>query len=167
MEARILRFRHMRVCCNASKRVFQTFSASWILAIRSFFSNNMKYYILKVTTSKPDVVPDYYVVNNQYMGYVGFDSQFLRSLLENNAKIKNTYQVFASGEAEEKGSLHEAFCHDARFSKKEAEKLVKEYSLKKCLDKTRYQVYCPNRNSSKSVLREIRKVKENPLITLE
>jgi len=77
--------------------------------------------------------------------------------------------VFASGEVgEDKDSLIKGmFCRGARFSKIEAEKLVKEYSLKKCLDKTRYQVYYPNRNSSKSVLRETRKVKENPLITLE
>lgn len=88
----------------------------------------------------------------------------MRSFLENNANIKNTYQVFASGESEENGVLHEMSCGSSRFSKAEAEKLVKKYSLKKCLDKTRYQVYYPNRNSSKSILREIRKVNEKPFL---
>jgi len=115
----------------------------------------MFYYIFKVKTSRPDLVPDHYIVNNRYIGYVGFDSYHIRSILEYNKNIKYQYQVFSSGEVAEDSELHKLFSSSVRFDENEATRLTDQYNLKKSKDKIWYEVYYPNKNSSKSHLREV------------
>lgn len=100
-----------------------------------------------------------------YIGYIGFDSQRIRSLLEhhkvpNKKKLKQKYQLiakefFEDGARKEK-KLHKWNCKSERFTNQEIDYLIKVCKFKKSYDKTWYEVYYPSKNSSKSYLREIR-----------
>jgi len=116
----------------------------------------MKYYIFRVKDSTGD---EYYVLNNQYIGYIGFDSHTLRSILEYRAKNYKKYVLYAeskmiSGKVDEK--LHKLNCSSTRFTAEEINSLIKEtgvFQLSK--DKTTYSIYYPDKNSSLCYLKEI------------
>ena len=116
----------------------------------------MKYYIFKVL---PSVGDPYYILNNQYIGYVGFDSDRVRSVLEHEAGIKNKYQRWAESSYIKDNSpsdnvLHTLNCSSFRFDEEGAKGLVKTYKeFKRSRDKTIYTIHYPNRNSSESYLK--------------
>jgi hypothetical protein len=117
----------------------------------------MKYYVFKV---KDSLNGEYFVLNNQHIGYVGFDCQFIRSILEYNANIKRKYQCisvtdFIMDNCETDRILHKYNCESKRFNKKEIISIIKKYKFKKTNDKRWYEIYYPFENSSHSVLREI------------
>ena len=120
----------------------------------------MKYYLFKVKDSTGN---EYYVLNNQYISYVGFDSQRVRSILEWNAGINpddNEYSVLAETNYIEEihpveRYLHQLNCDSTRFTKEEAEKLIKDVcQFYRSIDKTVYKIYYPDKNCSKCWLRE-------------
>ena len=119
----------------------------------------MLYYIFKVRTNKPDIIPDYYILNNRYIGYVGFDSggpqNSLRPKLEYHAKIKNTYQLFAMGEVKNDEKLHKIFFESERMNFEKISKLIKKYDFIEHEDDTWYKEYYPNKNSSQSILKAV------------
>jgi hypothetical protein len=88
-----------------------------------------------------------------YIGYVGFDSNFTRSKLEYNAGVKEQYQVFATGNVINDNELHRLNCDSARFDEETARQLAKYYGMKLSRNKLWYEVYFPNKNSSRSILR--------------
>ena len=118
----------------------------------------MKYYILKV---KDTLNQEYYILNNQYIGYVGFDSQEIRSIVEHSKKAEQKYQLYAESGYIADGSecnqtLHELNCESTRFSHKEVRALMKDHpAFIRSKDRAWYKVYFPNRNSSTSYLQEI------------
>lgn len=116
----------------------------------------MKYYIFKVLNS---LGQEYFILNNKYIGYMGFDSNRLRSILEYNNGVTKKYQLYASGIISDDEDLHKLNCESTRFSKEEIEALIKEYNgeFKLSKDKSWYKVYYPNKNSSESYLKEIDK----------
>ena len=112
----------------------------------------MKYYIFKV---KDSANQNYYIINNMYLGYVGFDSNEIRSILEWNAKIKRKYKLIASGNVLSGDSyLHRIFCDSKRFTLQQANDLIKQYKLEKSYSRKWYQVVNPDPNSSESKLAE-------------
>lgn len=113
----------------------------------------MKYYIFQVKNSIGQI---YYIVNNQYLSYVGFDSCRIRSLLEYHAKIKKKYKLFSVGNVARDYELHKIFCDDKRLTLKEVTDLTKIYKLKKSYSKKWYQIVYPKKNSSESTLAEIK-----------
>lgn len=117
----------------------------------------MKYYIFKVRANKPELVSDHYIVNNMYIGYVGFDSQHIRSILEYNAGIKFEYSPVAVGDITvDDSELHRLACDDDRLDEQGVYRLLNKYSdLKLVNDDTWYEVYYPKKNSSESILREV------------
>lgn len=113
----------------------------------------MKYYIFKVTDTADNI---YYILNNQYIGYIDFDTERIRSLLEWNAKIEKIYQLYAVSSETGNQDLHKLNCDSYRFDKSEIEKLVNKTKIfKLSTDKTMYKVYFPNKNSSECYLKEI------------
>lgn len=99
----------------------------------------MRYFIFKVHNSLNE---KYYVLNNQYIGYIGFDSE--------------TYQLYATSSETDDRELHRLNCEDYRFTLDEIKTLRKRtkiFTLSK--DKTWYKVYFPSRNSSECYLKEI------------
>ena len=134
----------------------------------------MLYYIFKV---QDNLGQDYYILNNIYIGYVGFDSQYIRSLLEHRRfsgkkgegfvssgygetrRLKQKYQLIAQAFFEDytkaERKLHKWNCASERFAQKEIDFLIKICKFKRSRDKTWYKVYYPNKNSSESILREI------------
>ncbi len=96
----------------------------------------------------------YYILNNQYIGYVGFDSDRVRSLLEHSAGIKNKYQRWAESphiedNSTDDASLHLLNCASTRFNDKEVKDLIVRFKqFKRSRDKTLYTIHYPNRNSS-------------------
>lgn len=124
----------------------------------------MKYYIFKVTDS---IKREYFIVNNVYIGYVGFDSNWLRCILEYNGKVRVEpvkYNLYAQGEVPN-GSpnerlLHKLFSGSERLAIEEVKTLCKTIpQLKKTTKKeysVDYEIYYPQKNCSISYLREIR-----------
>ena len=113
----------------------------------------MKHYIFKVTNS---VGETYYKLNNRYIGYIDFDSDFTRAKLERLAKVEEiSYQVFASGEVENHTQLHRLFTESKRFGLFLAKKIAAAYALKISKDRRKYQVHQPSKNSSYVYLKEI------------
>ena len=118
----------------------------------------MKYYIFKVFPSKGE---HYYILNNQYIGYMGHDSDRIRSLLEFEAKIKCIYQLYAESPYISDGSefdqiLHQLNCASTRFGSKEIDVLMEKTPVfRKSKDRTFYEIYYPDRNSSRCYLRSI------------
>lgn len=114
---------------------------------------NTFYYIFEVNDS---LGQKYYILNNQYIGYVGFDSQEFLAFLEYNAKVKKKYKLFAKSLHTSNKELHELNCNSTRFSLEEINNLMDKYPIFSLSnDNTEYQVYFPNKNSSKSYLKEI------------
>lgn len=125
----------------------------------------MLYYIFKVRTNKPNLVPDYYILNNQYIGYIGTLDPINRveSILERNAGVnERQYQPFAKGLVAKDEELHELNCASKRLTLEEANALAKKYKLTKSRDKTWYEVYFPDKHSSDSYLREIKPPEKTP-----
>lgn len=116
----------------------------------------MKYYIFRV---KDSVGQEYYVVNNTYLGYLMFDSNRIRSILEYNhsPKITRKYQSFAIGVVKNDSELHKLFCDNERLTKKEATEIAERFKLKLSKNKKWYEIVYPNKNSSATELREVRK----------
>lgn len=113
----------------------------------------MKYYIFKVTNNQGKV---YYKLNNEYVGYIDFDCDFLRAKLEHLANIQEiSYQIFAEGEVKDDFDLHFRNCASERFDLREAKKIAAEYALKISKDRRKYEVYQPDPNSSYVYLKEI------------
>ena len=117
----------------------------------------MRYYIFKVNDCTGQ---EYYILNNKYIGYLGFDSDRLRSILEYNANVKRKYQLFATSieikDSQCEKNLHEFNCNDRRFIKEEAIALVNSiHEFSYCDDDIWYEIYFPNKNSSDSYLKEI------------
>lgn len=118
----------------------------------------MKYYLFRV---KDSLGEEYYILNNQYIGYVGFDSEQIRSALEYQNKVTKKYQLFAESDYIPDGStidttLHRLNCASNRFTKEEAEQLVAgKAGFQRKKDRAWYRVYYPSRNSSASYLKEI------------
>lgn len=115
----------------------------------------MKYYIFKVTTNQGRV---YYKVNNRFIGYIDFDSNFWRAKQEEltNPPIKPiSYELFASGEVTNDRELHQMFCESQRFNLRLAKKISADHKLKSSKDSRKYNIYQPNKNSSHVYLKEI------------
>jgi len=113
----------------------------------------VKYYIFKVTNS---VGETYYKLNNMYIGYIDFDSDFTRAKLERLAKVEEIcYQVFASGEVESHEKLHRMFADSLRFNLKKAKEIAAKYALNISNDLRKYKVYQPDKNSSYVYLKEV------------
>ena len=115
----------------------------------------MKYYIFKVTNNQGKV---YYKLNNEYIGYIDFDSDQWRAKMErlSNPPIEEvSYQVFASGEVINDELLHRATCDSQRFTLRGAKKIAADYALNISKDHRKYQVHQPSKNSSYVYLKEI------------
>lgn len=113
----------------------------------------MRYYIFKVTDSTNDT---YYILNNQYIGYIGFDSEIVRSTLEWGAKVKRNYQLYATSAETNDQSLHDLNCDSHRFNELEIKDLIKLHNIfALSSDPTVYKIYHPNKNSSECYLKEI------------
>lgn len=113
----------------------------------------MKYYIFKTTNNKGKV---YYKLNNRYIGYIDFDSNYDRRECEYRDGIEEIcYELFAEGEVSDDRILHQRFSDSERFDLKEAEQIVKDFSLTKSEDKRVYETYRPNANSTHTHLKEI------------
>lgn len=136
----------------------------------------MKYYIFRV---QDNLGQEYYILNNMYIGYVGFDSDHMRSRAEyhgfktddffkkiedekivtmsygSKSKCKRKYQLFAVGDVVNDEDLHKWNCDSKRFSLEEAEKIAQDFRLTLSKNTTWYEVYYPNKNSSECYLREI------------
>lgn len=116
----------------------------------------MKYYIFRV---KDSLGQDYYILNNQYIGYLGIDCNVIRSITEQNPERK--YQLYAQSDyVEDNGlidrELHKLNCASTRFTAKEVKALVKEIGVFKLYrGKEWYKEYFSSRNSSKCWLKEI------------
>lgn len=120
----------------------------------------MFYSIFKVRTNKPDIVPDYYVLNNRYIGYVGCDvaeKNTIRSILEHHAKVstKLQFQLFATANVANDTELHKLFCEGERFDLKSVRELGKKYNFKKTNDETWYKKYYPIKNCSLKLLKSV------------
>ena len=118
----------------------------------------MKYYVFKVRDSAGE---EYYILNNQYIGYVGFDTNFTRSKVEYEKKITKKYQLYAESyyfldNGADDQILHSLNCSSQRFNKKEIDQLLTDYyPFIKSRSRIWYRVYFPDRNSSVSYLRQI------------
>jgi hypothetical protein len=118
----------------------------------------MKYYIFKVipTLGKP-----YYVLNNQYIGYIGCDSNYARLEMECSAGITHTYQLYAQSKYLKDNSpidhkLHTINCNSTRFSNRQINQLLRTYKVfKKTNDRTIYEEYYPVPRSSSCILRSL------------
>jgi hypothetical protein len=116
----------------------------------------MKYYIFRV---KDDLGQDYYILNNQYIGYLGIDTNVVRSIMEQAPERK--YQLYAQSDCVEDNGLvdrelHKLNCASTRFTAKEVKALIKEMGVFKAYKgKEWYREYFPSRNSSKCWLREV------------
>jgi hypothetical protein len=128
--------------------------------INFILKNNVKYYLFKVNDS---LGQEYYVLNNQFIGYIGFDSNDSRRKEEHDKKIvyNNTeYVLIAQTNYIEKihpveNYLHKLNCESTRFTKDEAEDLIKRVcQFYRNPDATIYLEYFPDKNSSECWLRE-------------
>lgn len=126
----------------------------------------MKYYIFKVRTHD-ERLPEFYIINNVYIGYVGFDSQHVRSIIEGGNQKKFEFQHVASGDVAEDRELHNLFCESKRLNRKSAEELIEKYKLKPSGDSSWYKVYRPDKNSTKSHLRSVMKKKNGDTLIKE
>jgi hypothetical protein len=120
----------------------------------------MFYHIFRVRTNKPDIVPDYYIVNNRYVGYVGYDcasKNTIRSILENSAKVstKLKFQLIATGGVVDGKELHTLFCEGERLELSGVDALITKYKLKRTNDETWYKEYFPIKNCSKTLLKTL------------
>jgi hypothetical protein len=119
----------------------------------------VKHVLLKVRNSIEGLEEPFFQLNNIYVGYVGWDSQHVRSLLEwRGKKIPKTreFLVYAEWNGEYDSELHKINCDSVRFSKSEAEKLIKKFGFKKTNSKTWVKIKFPNKNSSKIVLVDVK-----------
>jgi len=106
----------------------------------------VRYFIFKVNNSLDE---QYYILNNQYIGYIGLDGDSHRGIIE-------SYQPYATSSETNDRELHRLNCESYRFTLEEIKTLrnrTKIFTLSK--DKALYQVYFPNRNSSNCYLKEI------------
>lgn len=117
----------------------------------------MFYYVFKVQTNKPDIVPYYYKLNNRYIGYVGFDSYYMRSKLEHHSKVntKLQYQLFATGVSKDFDEVHDMNCLSKRFDSAEVDAFIDKYKFKRINDETWYKEYYPIKNCSTSLLKSV------------
>jgi hypothetical protein len=119
----------------------------------------MFYYVFRVKTNHPDVVPDYYILNNRYIGYIGHDSggsqNSLRPLLEYHAKIKNSYQLIAMGEVDNDQELHKLNCESERMDAKQINHLIEKYDFVEHDDDRLYKEYYPIKNCSTTLLKSV------------
>lgn len=124
----------------------------------------MKYFVFKVRTNRPDIVPDYYIVNNMYVGYVGLDcsdKNTIRSILEHHAKvsIKQQYQLIASTycsseTGDKNNTLHQLFCDGARFDEEVIDEIISKHGFTKLLtEDIWYEEYYPVRNCTFNLLK--------------
>jgi hypothetical protein len=121
----------------------------------------MKYYLFKV---KDCLNQEYYVLNNQFIGYIGFDSHDVRFIIEFNQPEfdhkKNEYVLIAETNYIEDGLpndlyLHRLNCESKRFTKEEADELYKSVSqFYPSGSDAIYCIYYPSPNSSVCWLRE-------------
>lgn len=129
----------------------------------------MKYYIFRV---KDNLDQEYYVLNNQYIGYLGCDHKSVRSIIEWGAgentkekKLIQQYQLYAESGciadgSEHDAALHKLNCDSTRFTKREAQNLIHHYpEFIKSKDKAWYKIYYPNKNSTVCHLREMGGIK--------
>jgi hypothetical protein len=112
----------------------------------------MKYYIFQV---KDSVGKNYYVINNRWLGYLGFDGNYFRATMETYIKPLRTYKLFASGAVKGDQELHQRFCDSERFNLKEAKSIARRFKLKLSRSKKWYEIVFPNPKSSESRLKEI------------
>ena len=122
----------------------------------------MHYYLFKV---KDNIGQEYYVINNQYIGYLGFDSNKIRRILEwskSGENLKHQYQLVAqtgwlNNGSEKDRECHKFFCNSTRFNDKEIAKFIKNNPDFEMVndDYTWYEEYYPDNNSSEFYLREI------------
>lgn len=126
----------------------------------------MKYFIFKVRTNKPDIVPDYYIINNMYVGYVGLDcadQNTIRSILEYRAgvSIKQQYQLIASTycssvDGEKNKTLHHLFCDGVRFDEKGIDEIIVKHGFTKLLtEDVWYKEYYPVKNCTFNLLKSL------------
>lgn len=120
----------------------------------------MKYYLFKV---KDSLNQEYYILNNQYIGYIGFDSDNVRARIENEAGLKynqTEYVLIAQTNYIEEihpneKQLHLLNCGSVRFNEEEKEKLIRDFpQFYRHPDQTVYLIYYPSSNSSECWLRE-------------
>jgi hypothetical protein len=120
----------------------------------------MKYYLFKVNDS---LGQEYYVLNNQYIGYIGCDFNHVRSIIEHVKGLKyneTEYVLIAQTNYIEEihpieNYLHKLNCESTRFTKEEADELIKKIpQFYRNPDNTIYLEYLPNKNSSECWLRE-------------
>lgn len=120
----------------------------------------IKYYIFKV---KDAIGQIYYIVQNRYIGYIGFDSQHTRSIIEysvkSKTKAKDKYFLIAVSD-KESSDLHKYFCENQRFTELEIKEIINKYFFTTINDPNPYLVYYPEKNCSKSWLRCERNGKE-------
>jgi len=109
------------------------------------------YYIFKVNDS---LGQEYYVLNNQYIGYVGYYGDHVINIIEGKKKLK--YQLYAKSVVTSSKRLHELNCEHKRLTKKFVDDLINEYDVFRFVDdSTWYKEYFPDKNSSESYLKEI------------
>lgn len=126
------------------------------------------YYIFKVRTNKPDIIKDYYILNNRYISYVGFDCQHIRSIIEHNAGLKYKFQLYATLEIPgDYPDLHRMFCESLRFDRHTAKRLAEQYSMIRHKSLTWYENHFPNKGDSRSYLRESPLSKDRTLKTIK
>lgn len=117
----------------------------------------MFYYLFKVKTNKPHIIPEYYILNNRYIGYIGFDSggpmNSLRPKLEYLAKIKNEYKLIAKGEVSNDVELHKLNCESERLDLDRSNGIINRYKLSLYDDGRWYKEYYPFKGSSKTFLK--------------
>lgn len=120
----------------------------------------MKYYLFK---SKDSLGQEYYILNNQYIGYIGFDHDYDRARKENEAGLKynqTEYILVAQTNWIEdihpvERYLHLQFCSSVRFNEVGKEKLIQDVpQFYRHPDQTVYIIYYPNPNSTECWLRE-------------
>ena len=123
----------------------------------------MFYYLFKVRTNKPELIPDYYILNNRYIGYIGYDSYYIRSILETNAKIKNQYQLIAIGNSPDFDEVHDLFCKSHRFTEEGVNEFIEKYKFQRTKCEDWYKEYYPIKNSSETILKS---VDENKVVSV-
>lgn len=112
------------------------------------------YYIFRVTDN---LGSEYYVLNNEYIGYIGWAAgDRVTLIIENSQKIKRKYQLFAKSSEVNSQSLHELNCENRRLTLKEANQIVTDYrAFNYVYDDTYYKVYHPDKNSTDHYLKEV------------
>jgi hypothetical protein len=111
----------------------------------------MKYYIFRVENSIGEI---YYLLNNQFIGYIGFDSNRERAEIEYKTGVKNTYVLVGTANFNDikDRKYHKLNCDSHRFTNEEYQKIKNDFTL--CSDPTIYEIYYPSPNSSVHYLRE-------------